>query len=303
MFHRLLALIFLIAWVSLGSQVGLLIGSHGLLPLEPFVHAIHGSGLGFGRFPTLFLYGASDAAIHAGVWLGAALSLLALAGVRPRLCALASVVLYLSYTVACRSFLGFQWDNLLLECGALAVFLPRDRPARVIHLVFRLLLFKLYFESGLAKLQSPIHDWLNGSAMTFYYETAPLPAPLAWYAYHLPTWWHHLESRGTLCLELGGAFAVLGPRKVRLGAAVAFTVFQVVNIATANYGFFAYLAIALHVFLLTDRDIARAWASVRAIARHARRRLATDALRRLWARGRLARRRWVRLASAPRVLL
>jgi hypothetical protein len=38
--------------------------------------------------------------------------------------------------------------------------------------------------------------------MTFYYETAPLPTALACYAHNLPVWWHHLESRATLVLEL-----------------------------------------------------------------------------------------------------
>jgi hypothetical protein len=38
---------------------------------------------------------------------------------------------------------------------------------------------------------------------------------------------------------------------------VAFTAFQLVNLVTSNYGFFVYLALALHVFLLTDRDVQR----------------------------------------------
>ena len=154
-------------------------------------------------------------------------------------------------------FLGFQWDNLLLECGVLAAFLPASRRAPVAHFVFRALLFKLYFESGLAKWQSPLGDWQDGSAMTFYYETAPLPTTLAFYAHHLPAWWHHLESRATLVFELVVPFAIFGPRRARLGAAVALTAFQIINAATANYGFFCYLAAALHVFLLDDRDLRR----------------------------------------------
>ena len=37
LFHRLLALVLLDAWLSLGSQVRLLIGARGLLPLADFV--------------------------------------------------------------------------------------------------------------------------------------------------------------------------------------------------------------------------------------------------------------------------
>ena len=68
----------------------------------------------------------------------------------------------------------------------------------------------------MAKWQSPIGDWHDGSAMTYYYETAPLPTWLALYAHHLPAWWHHLESRLTLVLELVVPFAIFGPRRARL---------------------------------------------------------------------------------------
>ena len=37
LFHRLLALVFVDAWISLGVQVGRLIGSRGLLPIAPFL--------------------------------------------------------------------------------------------------------------------------------------------------------------------------------------------------------------------------------------------------------------------------
>jgi hypothetical protein len=96
--------------------------------------------------------------------------------------------------------------------------------------------------------------------MTYYYETAPLPTWLAFTAHHLPAWWHHLESRATLALELGVPFLIFGPRRARLLAAFVFSFFQICNAATANYGFFCYLAAALNVFLLDDVDVDRAGA-------------------------------------------
>jgi hypothetical protein len=258
LYGMLFAIVSLVAWLSLGSQVRRLVGSHGLLPLGDFVEAARDAGVArWTRLPTIFLWTQSDAALTTGVAAGVALSLLALAGVRRRLCFALSTVLYLSYAIACRVFLSFQWDNLLLECGLLAAFLPARRAAPVVHFLFRVLLFKLYFESGLAKWQSPLRDWHDGSAMTVYYETAPLPTALAWYAHHLPAWWHHFESRATLAFELVLPFAIFGPRRARLFAAAGFTLFQLVNAATANYGFFCYLAVALHAFLLDDRDLAR----------------------------------------------
>jgi len=254
-FQRLLALVFLIAWVSLGSQVKVLIGPRGLIPLESTVDLLQNERLVWYAYPSLLRWPAlaTDGWLLGGTLLGVALAIIALGGLRPRLCFALSTVLYLGYAAACRDFLSFQWDNLLLECGFLAVFLPARGPAPVAHLLFRLLVFKLYFESGIAKWQSVLHDWHDGSAMTFYYETAPLPTALGWFAHNLPAWWHHFESRATLVLELVVPLGIFGPRPVRLGAAAALTGFQLVNAATANYGFFCHLALVLHVFLLDER--------------------------------------------------
>jgi hypothetical protein len=259
-------LIFVVAWLSLGSQVRLLIGARGLLPWRDFVEAARDQGtLTFSDLPTIFWWAHSDAVLIAGVVLGVGLAIAALAGVWPRCCFALSTALYLSYAVAGRTFLSFQWDNLLLECGLLASFLPRGRAAPLVHFLFRLVLFKLYFESGIAKWQSPVHDWQGGSAMAIYYETAPLPTRVAWWFHNLPAGWHHFESWAVLVVELLLPFAIFASRGPRLVAAALFTLFQALNIATANYGFFCYLALALHVFLLDDRDVARAGAVVAAI--------------------------------------
>jgi hypothetical protein len=247
-FHRVFAALCAVAWASLAAQIVVLVGARGLLP------AARAGDAPFLAYPTLFRWiPPTDTVLVAGCWLGFALSLIAAAGLGPRLIAALQIPLYLSYAVVCRDFLGFQWDNLLLECALLAAFLPRDRPAPLVHFLFRFLAFKLYFESGIAKWQSHLGDWHDGSAMTYYYETAPLPAPLAWTAHHLPAWWHAFESRATLALELIAPLAFFVPsRRVRLAAAVLLTGFQLVNLATANYGFFVPLALALHLFLLPE---------------------------------------------------
>ena len=233
----------------------LLIGARGLLPIGDFIDALRArGGVSFFDFPTLFWWSHGDGALVAGTVVGAALAIAALAGVRPRLCFALSTVLYLSYATACRTFLSFQWDNLLLECGLLAGFLPR-RPrgaARALPVPLRAV------QALLRVRRSPSgsrrsHDWHDGSAMTFYYETAPLPTWLGWYAHNLPAAWHHFESRATLVLELVVPFAIFGPRRAAAGGGRRCSpASRSLNIATANYGFFCYLALALHVFLLDD---------------------------------------------------
>jgi hypothetical protein len=263
LFHRLLALVFLDAWISLLRQVKTLYGSSGLLSIDEYLSLARQEHVPFHEIPTLFWLGASDRALVGVCCLGIVLALVALVRA-PRVCHGVNTLLYLSFVTGGHTFLNFQWDNLLLECGLFAVFLPRDRRAAWVHTIFRLILFKLYFESGLAKSGSPLGDWWNGSAMAHYYETAPLPTWLAWHAHHLPAWWHAVESWTTLLFELVFPFFIFGPRPLRLFAAGFFTFFQLFNASTANYGFFCYLAIALHVFCLDDVDVERAWAWVRA---------------------------------------
>jgi lipase maturation factor 1 len=267
LWSRLFALVTVMAWASLAVQVRLLIGERGLLPLRPLLVGLRASGeLPLWGFPSLLRWPAlaGDGVLLGGTLLGVLLGLVALLGWRPRLCFALSTALYLSYATACRSFLAFQWDNLLLECGLLAALLPTGRPAPLVHLLLRLVAFKLYFESGLAKWQSGIGDWNDGSAMTFYYQTSPLPAWLGYFAHQLPAAWHHFESWLVLGGELLVPFALFGPRRARLGAAGLFSVFQLANLATANYGFFCYLALALHVLALDERDASRALGFLRA---------------------------------------
>jgi hypothetical protein len=257
LFQRLLALVLLCAWVSLGSQVRVLVGSRGLLPADEFFARARGAGLGFWDEPSLLWWRHGDAVLVLGVACGGLLAACALLGLRPRLCFALSAPLYLSYATVCDEFTAFQWDNMLVETALLAAFLPGDRPAPLVHFALRALLFKLYFESGIAKWQSHLHDWHDGSAMSFYYETAPLPAALGWFMHQLPAAFHKLESWAALVLELAVPLLIWGPRPARLAAFAAFTGFQLVNTATANYGFFTYLTLALHVFLLSDGDVTR----------------------------------------------
>ena len=79
--------------------------------------------------------------------------------------------------------MAFQWDWLLVEAGFIAIFL---RPSRARTWLFRWLLFRLMFESGLVKLLSGDPSWHNLTALQFHYETQPLPTPLAWYAHLAP---------------------------------------------------------------------------------------------------------------------
>jgi hypothetical protein len=269
-----MALIFLIAFWSFLSQADTLISSRGLLPADTMVQKLIASG--FWERPSVFHWQPEaswldgnlwsllpseswwtplDAQVHLVCWAGIVLSLAALFGFWPQLCMLLCTLLYLSLCSVTDTFTGFQWDNIILECGVLAVLLPTKRKAWWVHWLFRIVLFKVYWQSGIAKSQSHLGDWDDGSAMLLYYETSPIPTWLGWYAHNLPDWWHHFETHASMVLELFIAQFIFGPRFFKLIAFVSFTGFQFIDIATANYGFFCYLSLALHLFLLEDRDL------------------------------------------------
>ena len=274
LFLRLLGLTYLAAFLSLGVQVIGLIGRDGLLPLGEFLDAARRS-LGPARFaalPTVFWAASSDLALRAGIAAGV-LGALALAlDLAPRLMAVLLWALYLSFATAGRDFLSFQWDNLLLESGFLAIFLApghllpcrpaaaRARaaePPRLLLFLFRWLLFRLLFESGLAKLLTGDPAWRDLSAMQSYFETAPLPTWIGWHAHQLPPAALQALALLTLAVELAGPFAVLGPRRVRAAFLPVHVAFQLAILLTANYGFFNYLALALGLFLLDDGHLGR----------------------------------------------
>ena len=179
-------------------------------------------------------------------------SLLIFHGLLRRTSLLVAWVLYLSYVSIGQDFFFFQWDLLLLEAGFLAMFLGWSRS---IDWLFRWLLFRLMFLSGVVKLLSGDAVWRNLSALEFHYQTQPLPTPIAWYAHQLPEWFHHLSAGVMLGIEAFIPFLIFAPRRLRLFAIGPLAGLQILILLSGNYAFFNWLALALCLFLLEDRDL------------------------------------------------
>src|SRR5947209_19363382 len=61
LYRRLLALLFVVAWLSLGSQVRLLMGARGLLPVRDLIEAVRDpGGISFADIPTLVWWAPSS---------------------------------------------------------------------------------------------------------------------------------------------------------------------------------------------------------------------------------------------------
>ena len=255
LFTRLLGLIFLAAFVSLGVQIEGLVGQAGILPLTNSLEQLR---IEFGqsaywRQPTLFWLDASDSSLRLSCVAGALLSLMATLGRATYWSLAGCYALYLSLVTAGQVFTAFQWDMLLLESGFLALFLASRSP--IIILLFRFLIFRFMLLGGVVKLASGDPTWRGLTALNYHFETQPLASPIAWYAHHLPPGLLAAITACVLIIELVVPFLVWLPRPGRLFAAFSFILLQTSIILTGNYGFFNVLTLALCLFLFEDRDL------------------------------------------------
>jgi predicted DCC family thiol-disulfide oxidoreductase YuxK len=256
LFLRLLGAIYLMAFASFGVQAGGLVGSHGILPASEFLATVHESlgAASYWNVPTLLWLNSSDVGLRA-VWIiGIGLSLSLMLGLNARVVRLGLFVLYLSLDTAGQVFMNYQWDALLLEAGFLAVFIGSEV---IIVKLFRWLLCRLIFLSGVVKLLSQDPTWSHLAALPIHYETQPLPTPLAWYFYHLPAWFQRMSVIFVFFVELVAPWFVLAPRRLRLFAGLAIVLLQLLIFLTGNYAFFNLLTISLCLFVLDDIALRR----------------------------------------------
>ena len=258
LFLRLLGLVYLAAFGSLWPQITGLIGSNGIVPAAQLMASLHQQGASpLSDAPTLFWFGISDNALIAACVVGCIASLTLFVGFYSRISALVCWALYLSLTTVGQPFTGFQWDALLLEAGFLALF--AGTPWLV--WAYRFLLFRLMFESGVVKLASGDPNWRNFHALRFHFMTQPLPNPLAYYAYRLPTWMLDSMTFGAVAIELVAPFVLFCPRRVRHVGVGLLMLLQLMILLTGNYAFFNFLALALCLWGFDDRTFApiRGW--------------------------------------------
>ena len=269
LFLRALGLIFFSAFYSLLRQVLGLIGPDGLLPAGEYLHAVRQLE-GTSRFwyaPTLFWLGSGSRALVLFAWVGLIASVLLILNFWPRGTILICLVAYLSFISALQTFSSYQSDGMLLSVGFISLFFAppgfrpgwgeRDPASRASLFLLLLVWFTIYFESGVAKIASGDPEWRNFSAMDDYYQNGPLPTWIAWYAQHLPHWFHVGTAAFTLGLELVLIWMALLPRPFRIALFWIMVPLQVGIVLTSNYAFLNYLVLALGILLLDDDYLAR----------------------------------------------
>jgi hypothetical protein len=168
---------------------------------------------------------------------------------------------------AAQDFSGYQSDGMLLGAGFVCLFFapPGLRPglgtshppSRASLFLLQWEWFRIYFESGIAKLASGDPQWPNFTAMDEYYQNGPLPTWIGWYMQHLPHWFHAGSAAATLVMELGLVWMILLPRRFRIILFFIVTFWEIGVIATANYAFLNYLVLSLGILLVDDKFLLR----------------------------------------------
>jgi hypothetical protein len=250
---RLLALVYLVAFVSLALQMDPLLGSHGLLPVADFLPQAR-SFLGasaYWKIPSLLWLGSSDGVMHALCWAGVALSAAALLGATNALLQLALWAIYMSFVHTGQIFYGYGWEIQLLETGMLAALLcpvrsvrplPATRTPVVVVWLLRWLIFRIMIGAVLIKLRND-PCWRDLSCLDFHFETQPNPNPLAWWAHHAP---HAVHVVGVLFnhfVELVVPWFAFGFRRWRHAAGSLLVLYQLTLIASGNLSFLNWLTI------------------------------------------------------------
>ena len=268
LFLRALGCIYFSAFFSLVFQIRGLIGPEGILPANEYLRAVAHS-LGYSRglwfAPTLLWLASGPHMLAALCWVGMGASLLLVLNVWPRGMLGICFVCFLSFVSAAQDFSGYQSDGMLLEAGFIALFFspPGFRPgmgmaappSRASLFLLQWEWFRIYFESGVAKIIGGDPEWRNFTAMDEYYQNGPLPTWIGWYIEHLPHWFHASTVFATLALELALVWMLFLPRRWRIACFFIVTPWELGVIFTANYTFLNYLVLALGFLLLDDRFV------------------------------------------------
>jgi lipase maturation factor 1 len=264
-FLRALGLIYLSAFYSLLFQIKGLIGSNGILPAADYLQALHAAleMRSYWSAPSLLWFGAGNGALMALCWVGLIASLLVTLNLWPRASLVICFVCFVSFVSVARDFSGYQSDGMLLEAGFIALFFApaglrpglgaANPPSRASLFLLQWEWFRIYFESGVAKIGSGDLAWRQFTAMDDYYQNGPLPTWIGWYVQHLPHWFHASAVVYTLVTELLIVWMLFLPRRFRIACFLIVTPFEISIIATANYTFLNYLVLLLGVLLLDDR--------------------------------------------------
>jgi len=274
-FLRFIAFIYLVAFLVSLHQNKELIGNNGLTPARNFLLNVGDQFPDlYSRMihvPTLLWFGSPwddmDLVLDGIALTGAGLAVVVLlTGVANMIVMFTMWILYHSLVNVGQAWFSFGWESQLLETGFLAIWcvpvlswikMPRKLPPPWVCVWgFRWLIFRIMIGAGLIKVRGD-PCWRDLTCMNYFYQTQPVPNPMAYYAHQAPEGWHKFETFGNHVIELVFPWFTFIPFR----AAWIFNgcwqiIFQLVLISTGNLSFLNWLTIAPSIWYLDDKFLA-----------------------------------------------
>lgn len=270
---RGLGLVLFAAFASIGWQASGLMGPTGIAPATQQLASFreHLGWLAFVVHPTLLWVSAKNDVLTAHAVVGLSCAVLITANIHPRWALATAAVVLASFANAAPLFSDSDsLDGLTIEATILGALVApagarpglgrHDPPPTALWFLPLWLWFRLYLESGVAKLRSG--GWLDAHVLDRYFETVPAPT---WFGYQLQQLPHaaHVATTFTIFAEtIVPIVALLVPR-TRVYAFVIATLLQIGIVATGNFGYLNHLSIVLGFPLLADGPLKRLRLAIR----------------------------------------
>lgn len=255
LFPRLVGAVYFLALIPFLFEICALIGKDGIIPAEYYLQLIE-KKFKKSRFywlPTIFWVNCSDFALIGTVIVGLVLSIFLAMGYYPCLILFILMIILLSIISVGQDFLRFAWDVLLLECVYNAFLLTLTyNPNIIVWMNLNLLIFRFHLQAGVSKVQSRDSSWRDLSAMSYHYQTQPIPNSISWYLHKLPAWYHKFSTFMALFIEIVIPFGVFGNDLIRLITFLFLLILQINIGISGNYAYFTVLTMVLITPLIGD---------------------------------------------------
>lgn len=259
LFPRLLGAIYFCAIGALIFQYKGLFGKHGILPM-PLYFKMLGRISGFRKYyyaPSLFWFDSSNRTILGILLAGTTVSILLMFGFYPPLLLFLLYVIHLSIISAGQDFLSFGWEGFLLEITVQAFLMSLTVvPNFFVWISINFLLFRFHIQAGSIKLLSGDPTWKNLTAVSYHYQTQPLPNTMAWYFHKLPMWFQKTSTAVMYFLELAVPFGIFFGQDIRLLTFFGLFGLQFLIWLTGNFSYLNHMTAVLTTILIGNKYLA-----------------------------------------------
>ena len=286
-FLRGLALVYLIAFISLYGQIQGLWGDEGLTPSKFVLQRLKETQKDFANFfsfptlawvfkwiselnvvPTLSIrFGSySENFLYVICLIGIAISFVIVLNVKKCINTYSYAIMwycYLNFVLLGQTFMRYEWDYLLLEVGFVSIaFAPYDyeRNINIISnidnlcfYILRFVLYKVMFCIGSNILGSNCSYWLSFNGLNFYFQSQASLTGLSYYMHNIPDGMKKLMSGFVYFvfeyLPLG-YFLIW--RRINIYVGQITFIFILIVSLSGNYGFYGLLMIVLNILNFDD---------------------------------------------------